>query len=96
LRKAGIRHIFPKKGAQPYKEGGNKAGKGRVTWHTGFSNAIRIELSAYGEGLGYEFEHPLSREPLRIDGIIRKKEGVGEMETSKARKASSKALLAAR
>ncbi|MDR0998309.1 MAG: hypothetical protein LBL70_04515, partial [Treponema sp.] len=46
----------------------------RITWHTAFYDAIRMDLIAYSDILDFDIEHPLTKEPLRIDlVIIRKK-----------------------
>jgi hypothetical protein len=45
----------------------------RITWHTAFCDAIRMELMAYSDILDFDIEHPLTREPLRVDVIIIKK-----------------------
>jgi hypothetical protein len=50
--------------------------KKRVTWHTAFFDAIRLELEAYIQRLTFMFELPLIAEPLRIDTIIIKEPDV--------------------
>jgi hypothetical protein len=45
----------------------------RITWHTAFYDAIRLELIDYLDILEFKIEHQLSREPLRIDLVIIKK-----------------------
>jgi hypothetical protein len=45
----------------------------RITWHTAFCDAIRMELRDYADVLDFDIEHPLTREPLRIDVVIIKK-----------------------
>jgi hypothetical protein len=45
----------------------------RITWHTAFCDAIRLELLPYADALDFDIEHPLTREPLRIDVIVIKK-----------------------
>ncbi|MDR2785170.1 MAG: hypothetical protein LBB83_04565 [Treponema sp.] len=55
----------------------NNPGHKRITWHTAFCDAIRLELLPYADVLDFDIEHPLTREPLRIDVIIiKKKENV--------------------
>jgi hypothetical protein len=51
----------------------NKLDHKRITWHTAFCDAIRMELLPYADILDFDIEHPLTREPLRIDVIIIKK-----------------------
>ncbi|MDR0561257.1 MAG: hypothetical protein LBG73_01035 [Spirochaetaceae bacterium] len=46
--------------------------KERITWHTAFFDAIRLELEDYLPGLTFSFELPLGAEPLRIDAVILK------------------------
>ncbi|MDR1446444.1 MAG: hypothetical protein LBI90_06085 [Treponema sp.] len=48
--------------------------KSRIAWHPAFYDAIRLELLSYKDVLRFEFEHPLNREPLKIDVIVVKKE----------------------
>ena len=45
----------------------------RITWHTAFCDAIRMELLPYADVLDFDIEHPLTKEPLRVDVIIIKK-----------------------
>jgi hypothetical protein len=47
----------------------------RITWHTAFFDAIRLELEAYRQYLTFAFELPLNAEPLRIDALIIKEPG---------------------
>jgi hypothetical protein len=47
--------------------------KPRITWHTAFYDAIRLELIDYRDILDFDIEHQLTREPLRIDMVIVKK-----------------------
>jgi hypothetical protein len=46
---------------------------GRFTWHTGFYDAIQLELSNYKPFLEYDIEYQLTDEPLRIDTVVIKK-----------------------
>jgi hypothetical protein len=49
----------------------------RFTWHTGFYDAIQLELAAFRSALEYDIEHQLADEPLRIDTVvIKKRKGV--------------------
>jgi hypothetical protein len=41
--------------------------------HSAFFDAIRLELAAWQDVLDFQAEHPLNREPLRIDVLIIKK-----------------------
>jgi hypothetical protein len=45
----------------------------RITWHTAFYDAIRLEFIHYQDVLEFAIEHQLTREPLRIDMVIIKK-----------------------
>jgi hypothetical protein len=45
----------------------------RITWHTAFYDAIRLELLDYLDYLDFDIERQLTREPLRIDMVIIKK-----------------------
>ena len=45
----------------------------RDHWHPGFCGAIELEFREYREGLEFEAEHLLSKEPLRIDMLISKR-----------------------
>jgi hypothetical protein len=51
----------------------NKQKKQRITWHTAFFDAIRLELINYRDVLDFDIERQLTREPLRIDMVIIKK-----------------------
>ncbi len=54
-----------------------KKKKKKNHWHQPFGAAMRLEFKDNREGLDFEEEHELSREPLRIDLlIIKKKPGV--------------------
>ncbi|MFP3041235.1 hypothetical protein LQZ19_05375 [Treponema primitia] len=50
-----------------------KNDKRRITWHTAFCDAIRLELLDYQDALEFDIEHQLTRESLRIDMVIIKK-----------------------
>ena len=45
----------------------------RKSWHPGFQGATELELKANKDDLTYEYDHPLSKEPLRMDALIIKK-----------------------
>ncbi|MHC6203505.1 hypothetical protein ACYULU_09965 [Breznakiellaceae bacterium SP9] len=45
----------------------------RITWHTAFREAIKLELRQYRDALEFNEEHELTRGPLRIDVVIIKK-----------------------
>ena len=45
----------------------------RTKWHPAFCNIIELELMENAEGLTYDSEHNLSREPLKIDLLVIKK-----------------------
>ena len=45
----------------------------RITWHTAFREAIKLELRQYRNALEFYEEHELTNEPLRIDVVIIKK-----------------------
>jgi hypothetical protein len=49
------------------------AGHGKLQWHPGFLQAIKLELSNYKESLEFKYEYQLTSEPLRIDLLIIKK-----------------------
>jgi hypothetical protein len=45
----------------------------RFTWHTGFYDAIQLELGDFRSALEYDIEYQLTGEPLRIDTVVIKK-----------------------
>ena len=45
----------------------NKKAGGKTLWHPAFCEAVRQELSEYGDSLEFKYEHPLNAEPLCID-----------------------------
>ena len=45
----------------------------RTKWHPEFCNIIELELMENAEGLTYDSEYNLSREPLKIDLLVFKK-----------------------
>jgi hypothetical protein len=53
--------------------GGGEPSQRRFSWHGAFFDAIRLELQAWQDVLDFQAEHPLNREPLRIDVLIIKK-----------------------
>lgn len=46
---------------------------GRIKWHPGFYGGIELELREYRDVLSFETEHELSKEPIRMDMLIIKK-----------------------
>ena len=50
-------------------------GKERNQWHGAFYEALRLELHAYRDVLHFENEYRLSREALRMDVLVIKKDG---------------------
>jgi hypothetical protein len=52
----------------------------RITWHTAFYDAIRLDLIQYHDVLDFDIEHSLTREPLRIDLVIIKKRKEARIE----------------
>lgn len=49
--------------------------KSGIKWHQGFYGGIELELRDYREYLTFDKEHELSKEPLRMDLLIIRKEG---------------------
>ena len=45
----------------------------RIYWHTAFFEALKQELSVYGEELEFYNEFSLTMEPLKIDCVVVKK-----------------------
>jgi len=45
----------------------------KIYWHGAFFEAIQLELHQYLEALTFVYEHPLSKEELRIDVLVIKK-----------------------
>jgi hypothetical protein len=43
---------------------------GRISWHTAFVQAMRLELEPYGDILEFISEHQLTSEPQKIDLVI--------------------------
>ena len=41
-----------------------------IDWHSGFAGGLGLSLRAYRNSIVIEREHPLSKEPLRIDFIV--------------------------
>ena len=48
--------------------------QGRIDWHSGFYSGIELELKDYKDALCFETEHELSRNPLRIDMLVIRKD----------------------
>jgi hypothetical protein len=55
------------------KIGNHAPRKKTLSWHTAFFDALRLELFDWLHFLEFYSEHPLNREPLRIDLLIIKK-----------------------
>ena len=56
------------------REKSNKDGeKKRLDWHSGFEGGLRYSFRNYADDIEIEREHLLSKEPLRIDFLIVKK-----------------------
>ena len=47
---------------------------GKIKWHQGFYGGLELELAPYRDGLQFEQEHQLGKEPSRIDILIIKKD----------------------
>jgi len=58
-----------------------ETGKNRISWHPAFCSAAEFDLRKYKEYLSFDREHNLSKEPLRIDLLIIKKETEAEIES---------------
>jgi len=54
--------------------------KDKIYWHGAFFEAIQLELHQYLEALTFVYEHQLSKEELRIDILVIKKEQGIEIE----------------
>lgn len=52
---------------------GNNLGHMEIAWHPGFYGAMEIELMADKGRLGFEREHVLGKEPLRMDLLVIRK-----------------------
>jgi hypothetical protein len=50
-----------------------------IYWHAGFYGGIELEFKAYKRVLTFDIEYELSKEPLRIDMLIIKKNSVIEI-----------------
>ena len=46
----------------------------KIHWHPGFQGATEWELKANKNDLTFEYDHPLSKEPLKMDALIIKKD----------------------
>ena len=51
-----------------------KSKKDNLYWHGAFANGIKYELTEYTSNLTIETEHSLSKEALRIDMLVIKKD----------------------
>lgn len=49
-------------------------GTQRIAWHPGFASAVRLEFDYYKNALIFDTEHELSKQPLRIDVLVIKKD----------------------
>jgi len=52
----------------------NKHDNNRISWHPAFFEAIQMELDEYSRHLQFISEFQLTKEPLRIDVVIIKKD----------------------
>lgn len=57
----------------------------RISWHPGFQGATEWELRANKNDLTFEYDHLLSKEPLRIDSVIVKKNPGAVMQSNIAK-----------
>ena len=46
----------------------------KIYWHEGFYGALQYELHEYKDSLKFQYEHQLSKEALRMDVLIIKKD----------------------
>jgi hypothetical protein len=46
----------------------------KISWHPGFIDGLQAEFEKYGEALTFFAEYQLSKEPLRIDVVVIKKQ----------------------
>ena len=46
---------------------------GKIYWHEAFYEALKLELHQYKDFLEFQHEHHLSKEALRIDVLVVKK-----------------------
>ena len=47
--------------------------KRRLDWHSGFEGGLMLSFRKYAKDIEIEREHPLSKEPLRVDFLVIKK-----------------------
>lgn len=47
--------------------------KRRLDWHSGFEGGLMLSFRKYAKDIEIEGEHPLSKEPLRVDFLVIKK-----------------------
>ena len=57
----------------------------KIQWHQGFCGIVEWELRTYKQDLTFETEHELSKQPLRVDLLIIKKNRDVKIQTSYAR-----------
>jgi hypothetical protein len=55
------------------RRAGKTGGGSRNNWHPAFRECLELELEQYSDALQFEFEHPLTDEPLVIDALVIKK-----------------------
>jgi hypothetical protein len=55
------------------KRRARKTGGALRKWHPAFRESLELELEQYSEVLQFEFEHPLTDQPLVIDALVIKK-----------------------
>lgn len=55
------------------KDQKENADKLRLDWHSGFEGSLQLSLRKYASDIEIEREHTLSKEPLRIDFLVVKK-----------------------
>ena len=48
--------------------------KPQIDWHSGFAGGLKLSFRKYRANLEIEREHPLSKEPLKIDFMVIKKD----------------------
>ncbi|MDR1536803.1 MAG: hypothetical protein LBU32_02185, partial [Clostridiales bacterium] len=72
----GSRELMPEENAVHVLRSGAKP-REDSQWHAAFQYALPKELEDYANVLEFDFEVPLTTEPLRIDAVIVKKKGGG-------------------
>ena len=51
-----------------------KENRPQIDWHSGFAGGLELSFRRYRANLEIEREHPLSKEPLKIDFMVIKKD----------------------